>query len=59
MKSLAWLAGMLARGFSGLARRFARLEGGGVPCGLAGFAGGLARFDEELTGYAGLARFAP
>ena len=58
---LAWLAGMLAGGLPGLARRFAGMEGG-VPGRLAGFAGGVAGFDEGLTRYAGFAgctRFAP
>ena len=44
VRSLAWLAGMLAGGLLRLARRLARL------------AGGVARFDGGLTGFA---RFVP
>ena len=56
VRSLAWLAGMLAGGLPGLARRFAGMAGG-VPGGLAGFAGGVARFDGGLTRYARFFRF--
>ena len=58
---LAWLAGMLARGLPGLARRFSGMAGG-MPGKLARFAGGVAGFDEELTRYARFTRcagFAP
>ena len=54
---LALLAGMLARGLPGLARRFAGMAGG-MPGRLARFAGEVARFDGGLTGYAGFARCA-
>ena len=57
-RSLAWLAGMLARGLPRLARRFAGLVGG-VHGRLAGFAGGVARVDRGLTGNARYAGFGP
>ena len=57
MRSLAWLASMLARGLLRLARRFAGIVEG-MPGKLAGFAGGVAVFDGGLTGYAGFGRCA-
>ena len=51
VRSLAWWAGILARGLPGLAGRFAGMAGG-VPGRLAGFASGVARFDGGLTRYA-------
>ena len=53
-----WLAGMLASGLSGLARRFAGLAEW-VAGRLARFAGRVAVFDKGLTRYAGFARFSP
>ena len=43
VRSLAWLAGMLAGRLPGLARRFAGMAGG-TPGRLARFAGGVAGF---------------
>ena len=57
VRLLAQLAGMLASGLPGLARRFAGLVGG-VAGRLAMFAGGMAEFDRGLTRYAGFAGFA-
>ena len=56
-RSLAWLAGMLAGGLPGLARRFSGFAGG-VPGRLTGFAGGVVGFDRGLTRYFGFAEFA-
>ena len=58
VRSLAWLAGMLARGLSGFSRRFAGLARG-VPNSLARFGGGVASFDRGLTRYARFAGFEP
>ena len=52
---MAWLAGMLASGLPGLARRFNGLARG-VASRSAEFTGAVARFDRGLTIFA---RFAP
>ena len=46
VRSLAWLAGILASVLVGLAGKFA-----GLAREVAGFAGGLTRFDGGLAGF--------